>query len=385
VLHARTLGTSGKYRVRFYRCPKSPIAGQSVDPKWQIAASTMLVSQAEAGDAQFGCTWTGTRFPISNKWRTGLYMARIGEDANGADVFFVVRRHPSVKNSPILVVMPFTTVQAYNSWGGGNFYGTVTAPQPVPQVSFLRPTNYHEVMEQGQGHLQSLLGWLDRNRDSGVIPPADYISDIDLARGDYAIYPNQYKLIISAGHDEYWSDRMVDNMLNFVWEGGNAAFLGANTCDGRVTFSDDYKTMYYAQGDRWSQHESKDILLVGLRTPLDGDNAQTNFSEPYTIQDTNHWAFDGVNDEMFGVLNDGSNIIGYEISSLHLSSPTNFEVLGEAAYNSTKNTQFGIFQNKKGMVFSAGTIDWVRGLSQVEAGHGVDVLTKNVVRRLSLN
>jgi hypothetical protein len=409
MIHARTTGEERECRVRFYRCPKSPHKGQALEPDPVLQNSSMMVTQANVPEdaPQNGCGWNRTSFIVGD-WRSGLYMARIGnDDLNSTDVFFVVRRPVptpgSPPRSPILVMMPFTTIQAYNPWGGGNFYGPEEGevlPQVVPKVSFLRPTDYFSVLDKGKGYLRFLLEWLDRNQERGSIPECDYISDIDLAQGNYSIRPSSYKLIISAGHDEYWSDIMFDNMLNYVWTGGNVAFLGANTCDGRVTFPEGYQTMFFRQGDRWRQYESKDALLVGLRTPL-GDandpngpekpNKQTNYTGPYALLEPNHWVLNGVHDSNFGVLTGGTNIVGYEISSALPRTPKefkdkgvkDFQILGVAPYNAFVNTHFGIFQNITGMVFSAGTINWTLGLAEEEEGRGVDRVTLNVVQRLS--
>ena len=51
-------------------------------------------------------------------------------------------------------------------------------------------------------------------------------------------FPNllsNYRLLVSVGHDEYWSEEMRDNVEAFLENGGNAAFLSGNTCWWAVT------------------------------------------------------------------------------------------------------------------------------------------------------
>ena len=39
-----------------------------------------------------------------------------------------------------------------------------------------------------------------------------------------------YKLILSVGHDEYWSAPMRDHLEKFIGDGGNVAFFSGNVC-----------------------------------------------------------------------------------------------------------------------------------------------------------
>lgn len=387
-LHARGVKGAGEknYRVRFFRCPNSPKLSEKSNDKLVIAENSMKVADGnDCADCNYtGCNWPGAVFSIGRQWQSGLYMARIGEDGSNVDVYFVVRRHPDDKRREILVQIPFTTVQAYNNWGGGGFYQNPLPP--VGRVSFWRPTPFEQVIDGLHGNLRPFLDWLDRNFKSNI----DYISSIDLAQGNYAIKGEGgplYKLFVSAGHDEYWSDRMVDNLLNYIWIGGNAAFLGGNTCDGRVSFSEKFDTMFYKlPGDRWRNHENKTLLLVGLQTP-EHDTTRTIYDRSYSLEPSNHWALENVNRQItFGVLCDGSTVVGYEVDERPSPAPGNFETLGTVSYNSVITTRFGIFSNPSkgsGIVFSTGTIDWSRGLAQSESGKGIDVVTRNVFRKLT--
>lgn len=66
---------------------------------------------------------------------------------------------------------------------------------------------------------------------------ADYCTDVDLDR-DGAELLTPHQLLVSVGHDEYWSDAMRAAVDRFVAAGGNAAFFGGNTCWWRVAFPD---------------------------------------------------------------------------------------------------------------------------------------------------
>ena len=62
------------------------------------------------------------------------------------------------------------------------------------------------------------------------------------ANSDLEFHPDVLKsrqLVISVGHDEYWSAPMRDNLEAFIGEGGNVAFLSGNTCCWQVRSEDD--------------------------------------------------------------------------------------------------------------------------------------------------
>ena len=284
-------------------------------------------------------------------------------------------------------------------------------------MSFLRPTHFSEVIDSIQGHLRPLLEWLDLNSVNGAIPNIDYISSIDLASGQYPV-EGQYRLFMTAGHDEYWSDTMVNTIVGHLANGGNVMFLSGNTSDGRITFGqlckreacpagpphvDALSTMStinpsarHPGGDgkeRWSSVDNMDMRLTGLRTPT--ANTARCIYEPYTISNLNHWAMKGVSDLCFGRLLDGGWVSGYEVDSRFAEADQygEFEILGSARWNNeilsgdhrgpAVTTHFGLCHNYKGTAFSAGTVDWVRGLAKAEFGRGVETVTRNVIRRLS--
>ena len=48
-----------------------------------------------------------------------------------------------------------------------------------------------------------------------------------------------YRLVLSVGHDEYWSSPMRDHLESFIANGGNVAFFSGNTCWWQVRSEDD--------------------------------------------------------------------------------------------------------------------------------------------------
>jgi hypothetical protein len=141
---------------------------------------------------------------------------------------FVVRASAVARRAPVLFVSAATTWQAYNMWGGASLYDATTADSPgiskgkrAVQVSFDRP--YAE--DGGAGFLRrwelQFVRWQEREgRD------VDYIADVDLE-----LHPELLggrRLIVFAGHHEYWSRPMRTSLEGAIAAGTNVAFLSAN-------------------------------------------------------------------------------------------------------------------------------------------------------------
>ena len=168
----------------------------------------------------------GIRVPAD--WTTGMYTAvlrpRVG---NPGYVPFIVRRPPG-DPAPVLFVSAALTWQAYNTWGGANLYDATMADSPeisrgrrAVQVSFDRPYD----LRQGAGYQQrwelQFVRWQERE---GV--DVDYAADLDLEL-DPGILAGR-RLIVFAGHHEYWSRPMRTALETAVASGVNVAFLSAN-------------------------------------------------------------------------------------------------------------------------------------------------------------
>ena len=76
-----------------------------------------------------------------------------------------------------------------------------------------------------------LIRWLEREGRQ-----VDFCTDWDLDREPALL--STYRMLLSVGHDEYWSTRMRDHTEAFVAQSGNLAFLGGNTCYWRVDVQD---------------------------------------------------------------------------------------------------------------------------------------------------
>ena len=112
------------------------------------------------------------------------------------------------------------------------------------RVSFDRPPS-----SQFDNWEQPFVAWAEPN---GY--PLDYAVNSDLEFRPELL--QAYKLVLSVGHDEYWSTPMRDNLEAFIAKGGNVAFFSGNTCCWQVRSEDDGRALAC-----WKQSFDKDPVF----------------------------------------------------------------------------------------------------------------------------
>ena len=127
---------------------------------------------------------------------------------------------------------------------------------------------------------------------------------------------SRYRLLLSIGHDEYWSGPMRDSVEAFIAGGGNVAFLSGNTSFWQIRYEDDGRTIVGYKGrfaddpcyrtDRhaetttiWSDHElgRPENAMTGVSFSRGGyhriGRRVTNGAGGYTVHRPDHWLFEG--------------------------------------------------------------------------------------------
>jgi hypothetical protein len=393
--------------------------------------------------------WAGYPVRVPGTWAPGVYAAVLLEgdgrgdplrapdvalsaDARTARALFVVRASADATRAPILYKLPLFTYQAYN----------LTAPERSPcwclyaeppqaalrravpaSVSLRRPGGgtggtpwdvfnfdpFDPTPRQTFVHWDApFVAWLER---SGY--PVDYCTDLDLHRDARLL--DSHRLLVSAGHDEYWSDAMREHTATFVRDGGNIAIFGGNTCWWRIHFDDDWS---FERVSTWSDPAGPDHpenLLTGVSFRNGGERDRDDHPVPvgYRVQHTDHWAFAGTrlrDGDSFGDA-PGEYLVGYECDGAHFDrarlggggavratgddgTPPDFTILGvgdtapsgwglgnRAATIGVHGPAAGSHDGPAaGTVFTAATTDWPRLLS---SGHRVvEQVTRNVLDRL---
>ncbi len=195
-----------------------------------LRAHSMPVPDPVTGMVEAG--WgTGATMPAPADVPSGMLLAVLRTAGGQAVANAPVVLRPAAdaaRRAPVLFVSAAATWQAYNTWGGLDFYGNAAGVAvPATQnhraavVSFDRPY----ALDGGAGYLRrwelQFIRWMERNgRD------VDYMADVDLERNpDLA---SGRRMIVMAGHPEYWSRPMRATIEAAVALGVNVAFLTGN-------------------------------------------------------------------------------------------------------------------------------------------------------------
>ena len=432
-LHVST--DSRRFRVTFYRWSDGPV--EMLRSDWLPGAW----AADAAPDADWN--WPAYPFPIPPDWPSAVVIADLEEEGrkttfdlargHGAALFVVLAR-PGERGMPggLLYKLPLATYHAYNASGGGCFY--VHPPRsiepPGARVSLRRPgggiggpvwcaADHYDAASPRQtfAHWDArFIRWLARNGYR-----ADFCTDLDI-HADPALLAG-YRLLVSAGHDEYWSTATRDAVEDFVSSGGNLAFFAGNVCWWRIHVVDDGTAIVCHQGgphgalDHWwpprGAARPEDSLSGASYRHGGGWWDGPRRSGGYRVQQPDHWIFtetglargdalgrhswpplagyecDGVPLDVFdadhgallSVWADGDGTPdGYALLAAARLGPDWQELPARARHAAGEGIHtaaMGLF-TRNGTVFSAGTTDWAQVL---DAGRDrqLERVTRNVL------
>jgi hypothetical protein len=259
-----------------------------------------------------------------------------------------------------------------------------------------------------------LIRWLARQ---GIAVELCTGTDLHKDQANHTNFLRSYRLLVSVGHDEYWSKEMRDNVESFASAGGNVVFLSGNVCWFQIRFDlNVQRQICYkdAKFDPYNRIESgsglPDLVTVNWyeRPVCRPETALTGVSwfgaldgwPQYIIRDRTSWVFEGLAWSRFGIYSvngELKSIVGYETDRFQSSqeackpnSPPNFHTLAEVPAlrggfgdpNPEIAATMGIFTKGKGQVLTAGTINWSLGLSQDDTWSDIDQITWNIFNRL---
>lgn len=175
--------------------------------------------------------------PTSADWVSGYYLIEAvmtsGPNQGSAGATWVILRQPAAaKASDILVQVPVNTWEAYNFWGGQSLYDTATRRGFA--VTFDRPLG-PEAQTPMWWEIQ-LVRFLEREGYD-----VSYQTDVDTDQNGASLL--QHRLLIDAGHDEYWSKAMRDAWDAAAAAGTNLIFTGSNDGYWQVRYADNDRTI----------------------------------------------------------------------------------------------------------------------------------------------
>jgi hypothetical protein len=379
-----------------------------------------------------GCNWPAAfGLEIPDDWTSGYYEARMTVSDRGGKfvqrnmrtaqgtLFFVVRNAQPGVRTKILLQLATNTYNAYNNWGGSSLYGFHgRANLQGHRVSFERPANlmFHRWE-------YDFIKWAERE---GI--ELDYAVNSDLE-----FHPGilqHYNLVLSVGHDEYWSAPMRDQLEGFIGKGGNVAFFSGNSVCWQVRSEDggraltswkqwynmdpQFKTGEYdLLSTLWSHHliSRPENQLTGVGFLHGGYHRShgqfMDGSGAYKVHRPDHWLFAGTNlkkDDEFGGKN---TIVGYECDGCEMvmvdglpepthrdGTPEGFIILATAParwhpddaewYEHWEKGRTGAAvigtYTRGGTVVTVGSTDWAHGLKGDDPV--VEQITRNVLNRL---
>jgi len=197
---------------------------------------------APAVDGYLAEQWPVTEtIRVPTSWVSGYYLAVLrltsGPSAGrGAWVPFVVRA-PASQQSAVLVQASVNTWQAYNDWGAYSLYKGPTGASckgVCTRVSFDRP--YDPRAPNLWEFELPLVHFLEKTGED-----VSYTTDVDTDRDPSELL--RHRLVIVAGHSEYWTKAMRDGLDAARTAGTNLALTGANDGFWQMRYADDRRTM----------------------------------------------------------------------------------------------------------------------------------------------
>jgi hypothetical protein len=195
-----------------------------------------------AADGYLDAGWPVTdSFRVTPAWVSGYYLAVLrlttGPSAGRASsVPFLVR---AARTSPsrILVQAPVNTWEAYNRWGGTSLYKDASGAGckgVCTRVSFDRP--YESDTPTFWSYELPLVHFLEENGYD-----VSYTTDVDTDRDPSELL--RHRLVIVAGHDEYWTKAIRDGFETARSLGTNLAFMGANIGYWQMRYASNRRTI----------------------------------------------------------------------------------------------------------------------------------------------
>ncbi|MGE3778269.1 MAG: N,N-dimethylformamidase beta subunit family domain-containing protein, partial [Pirellulaceae bacterium] len=369
-----------------------------------------------------GCGWpVGLKVQIPSDWRTGYYVARLsapgpdGKPVTG-ECWFILRASRPGQDSKILLQLSTNTYNAYTNWGGYSLYAYNGRDKVQGRrVSYNRP-----VRSQFSNWELPFVQWAESHGFA-----LDYAANTDLE-----FHPEllaSYRLVLSVGHDEYWSAPMRDHLEAFIERGGNVAFFSGNTCCWQVRSEEAGRALtcwkqesrqdpYFDKGAHrllsslWSHHlvSRPENSLTGVGFLWGGyHRSHGQFMDgpaAFTVHRPDHWLFAGTQLKRGDAFGGKDTIVGYECDGCELTTkdglpvptfrdgtPQSFEVLATCPARwhpddsewyerwekgRTGNAVLGIYQ-RGGTVVTTGSTDWAHGLRGKDPA--VEHITRNVL------
>jgi hypothetical protein len=341
-------------------------------------------------------------------------------DSGLPELFFVVRPAVPGRNARILLQISTNTYNAYTNYGSYSVYGY----QGRDKVQGRRVSLDRPQVTQFWNWEQPFIRWAEK---AGYA--LDYAANNDLEFRPELLKP--YRLVLSVGHDEYWSSPMRDHLEAFIAGSGNVAFFSGNVCCWQIRNEDAGRAFtcwkqdfgddpYYKDRSRhrllstlWSHHlvGRPENRLTGVGFLWGGyHHSHGQFMDGpqgFTLERSDHWLLDGTGLKRGDTFGHKDRIVGYECDGCEFErqgglpvptgrdgTPEDFTILATAPARWHPNdcewyerwekgrTGHAVLGSyiRGGTVVTVGTTDWSHGLAGGD--RAVAQITSNVLDRL---
>ena len=331
------------------------------------------------------CQWeSSVTLTIPSDWPSGVYLAKLArEEFYGPEsyVVFIVKER---RSSDIVWQVSDLTWQAYNKWPGNDSLYSDGTPEvwysgPNVRVSFDRPyakfcTIMDSTLSNGSGEFllweHPMAFWLEQQGYD-----VTYCSNLDLEQDPEVL--SRCKVMLSVGHDEYWTRGMFERVRQARDGGMSIAFFSGNSVYHEIDVfesADGMPGRSFARKRRFDDEDS----LMGVKSFGVGYG-------DWVVTRPEHWIFEGTG---MGSGDAIPGLIGWEYHGAPAEIP-GLEVVAsgpllqppDPAERGPDHSAVVYPGTAGGWVFNAGTIWWPEGLA-CPPGH---MPARHTVRPMTLD
>lgn len=312
---------------------------------------------------------------VDKTWPPGEYLFKLVA-STGAQRYIPLTVRDDASHAAYLIQSSVATWQAYNMWGGYDLYlgGPPSHPsfaQRARIVSFDRPYDHDGASEFVGNELP--LVWLAESKGLDVT----YWTDVDLHRAPQLVL--QHRVLVTLGHDEYWSTSMRAGAENARDHGVNLVFLGANAVFRHIRFEPstlgpDRHVVDYKSASEDPTTDKSEVTVDWRAPPLDhpestllgGEYECNPVDADMVVLDASQWEFAGTG------LRNGAHLphlVGseYDRYNPNLPGPKNVTVLTHSPVRCQRRPSYAdmtYYTAPSGAgVFDTGTSIWVANLT----------------------
>lgn len=302
---------------------------------------------------------------VPPEWTSGVYFAQTvattGTAAGAARMVpFVVRAVAGSDPAAVVVMIPASSWQMANEWGG---YGHYTTPQAT-HMSWERPYHRYDFLRWEY----PMDKWLERE---GV--DLTYVADVDVDRDPNLLL--DHRLAVAPGLSEYWSRTMRTAFETSLADGGNLFFPGGNSVYSQIRYADDRQVIVAYQmpyddpePDPWLKTTYfRDLVPPDPECRLTGVRyAEDSFFRDYYSADYAVTAAGAADPWMAGTgLSPGDTLVGlvgHEFSGRDRDCPPPEPAVALLDYGNGQAEALRFHAPSGGLVFTGGSLQFAWGL-----------------------